>query len=156
MLSTVLKLFRPRYALTTLLLFGGWQAYSLVQSVTKTVTMVPVTQVEERSLPEGRVARILAQASPAKRVFCWLSLYLLICFASVPLVRWGFERESNVINGLMLAGFCLYGVLSASFLTAFQWSWKTAVLLVLALAVSGAFFVGLASQVERMRVEDMG
>jgi hypothetical protein len=64
------------------------------------------------------------------------------------------NQESNLINGLMLGGFCALGVLLAFVLLAFQWSWASALWLTAALVISGGLFVWLSTELERLRVEE--
>ena len=161
MLSTVLKLFKPSYAIMALLLFGGWQGYSIVRSGPawdwlrgKEVEEPPPVDKDAEALPEGILARTMALTHPVKRIVYWLLCYVLICVACVPLMKRGLMQESNLVNGMMLGGFCVLGVLLAYVLLAFRWSWASAFWLMAALVSSGGFFVWFSAELEKLRVED--
>jgi hypothetical protein len=161
MLGTALKLFKPSYAIIALVLFGGWQGYSIVRSGPgwdwlweKSVKEAPPAEESAEPLPDGIWARTMAITHPVKRIAYWLLTYILMCVACVPLMKWGLMRESNLINGGMLGGFCLFGVMLAYMLLAFRWSWTSALWLVIALGISGGFFVWLSTELEKLRIED--
>ena len=162
MLSTLLKLIKPSYAIIALLLFGGWQGYSMVRSGPgwdwlgdkQVKETEPQAEEAAEPLPEGILARTMAITHPVKRIVYWLLTYVLICVACVPLLKWGLMRESNLINGGMLGGFCLFGVMLAYILLAFRWSWTSAFWLAIALLMSGGFFLWLSSELEKLRIED--
>ncbi len=161
MLRVLLKFIKPSYALIALISVGAFQGYSwatstpgwsLFQSVRNANPQAQAD--EEKSLPSGLVARTIASVHPAQRVVYWLVAYILICFACIPLIRRSLQLESNGVNGMMVAAFCLIGLVMAFVLSAFQFTWGTALSLIGAFLVSGGTIVWLASQLEEMRVRD--
>ena len=90
MLGLALKLLRPSYALTGLLLFGGYQGYSLVKSAT--APLRPGRAAEQRQLEQvsgsadaavadgkaeevGRLAAAIQRVHPATRMVSWIVIY---------------------------------------------------------------------------------
>ena len=163
-----LKLLRPSYALTGLLLFGGYQGYSLVKSATEplrpmvaseqgqakkvaasTDTAVAVNSAEE----PGTIAAAVQRIHPGMRIVSWLIIYGLGCLATVPVISRVLRRESNLANGLMLVVYLAIGFLLAFCLAAFRVNWITVILFVAALVVSAVLVVRLASALERMRIQ---
>jgi len=161
MLRTILKFIKPCYALITLIGIGVWQGYAWITSTPEWSLFQSIRNVDsqdqsdqEESLPSGPVARVIASVHPAKRVIYWLVIYILICFASIPLIRRSLLLESNAVNGMMVGGFCLIGLVIAFVLSAFQLTSGTLLSLIGAFLVSGGTIVWLASQLEEMRVRD--
>jgi len=158
MLSTLLKLIKPRYAVTMLLLFGVLQGAVSIKKVPGLRSLFgqePVVAEEETSAggEESLATRLIASYHPAKRLLVWILCYTLVCLALVPGIQMVLEGESNVMNGLMITGFTVFGGLLAFLLMAFRWSWGRGFLLLLALGLSCTIFVGLAGQLEKMRLD---
>ena len=172
MLGIALRLLRPSYALTALLLFGAWQGYSFAKSIPERLPSLwdiglaqkqnPATQRQEDAValaePESSHERPVVQAirriHPLVRVAYWLIGYVLLCFASVPLVKRGLGHESNLVNAAMLLAFVGVGVLTATALVGFRFSWLTVPWMVAALLCSAGLTVLMAGELERIRLED--
>lgn len=163
-----LKLLRPSYALTGLLLFGGYQGYSLVKSATEplrpmvaseqgqakkvaasTDTAVAVNSAEE----PGTIAAAVQRIHPGMRIVSWLIIYGLLCLATVPVISRVLGRESNLANALMLVVYLVAGFLLALFFAAFRFDWITTIMLVAAVVVSAVLIVMLASALEKTRIQ---
>jgi len=160
MLGMVLKLFRPSYALTALILFGGWQGYSFVKSTSEQLHLLPGSeqvQVEQsqsdQPAPSATVAAI-QRIHPGRRILYWLVIYLLLCFTGVPLIRRMLARESNLANAVLIVIYSGLGFLLAFVFAAFQFTWFIAIMLVLALAFSAAMIIWLAGELEKIRIQD--
>ena len=91
---------------------------------------------------------------PGARLLSWLIGYVLICLASVPLIKKVLAKQSNFANALLLVAYVAVGFLFALILVAFQINWATTIMLVLALIVSYAVITLLASKLEELRVHD--
>jgi hypothetical protein len=160
MFSTILKLIKPRYAVTMLLLFGVLQGAVSIKKVPGLRSLFgkePVVAEEASAQASGReeslATRLIASYHPAKRLLVWILCYTLVCLALVPGIQMVLEGESNFMNGMMITGFTLFGGLLAFVLMAFRWSWGRGFLLLLALGLSCTIFVGLAGQLEKMRLD---
>jgi hypothetical protein len=160
MLGIILKLFRPSYALTALILFGGWQGYSFVKSTSEQLhSRADSEQVQaydsqsDQPDPSAYVAAI-QQIHPVWRIVYWLVIYLLFCFTGVPLIKRALARESNLANTILLIIYCCLGLLIAVVFTAFNFTLITAIMLVLALVFSASMIIWLASELEKIRLED--
>lgn len=160
MLGMILKLFRPSYALTALILFGGWQGYSFVKSVPERLHLpLGVEQVQGEELQSDQPAPsaiigAIQQIHPGRRIVYWLVIYLLLCFTGVPLIRRALTRESNLANTILILVYCGLGLSIAFVFAAFQFTWITAIMIVLALVFSAAMIIWLAGELEKIRVED--
>ncbi len=163
MLGTVLRLFRPTYALTALILFGGWQGYSFVQSVPGRLGIDDAQrqgqvdddyQVNQSEAGDSRFAAAMRDSSGMRRGLLWVAAYTLMCFAAVPLVKKVLACESNAANAVMVIGFVLAGVLFAMALMAFEFGFFKLVLLVFAAIYASAMILWLAGELEKLRVAD--
>lgn len=170
MLGTVLRLLRPSYALTALILFGGWQGYSFVKSLPERLPLLPGSSVQQETerqsdaadsaqvrqdeTPPSRTVAAIQHIHPGLRILYWVVTYALICLASVPVIKWSLAHESNLVNGLLIVVYSGLGLLAAFVSVAFQVNWFTAIILILALVLSAVIIVKLAGELERMRVED--
>lgn len=172
MLGMALRLLRPSYALTALMLFGAWQGYSFVKSIPERLPALtdirlvqgrPPANGSEHAIedpPESQlsqdkpVVQAVRRIHPLLRVVYWLVGYVLLCFGSVPLIKRGLGHESNLVNAAMLVGYSGVGVLAAMALTGFRFSWWTVLWMVMALVCSGVLIVLLAGELEKIRLED--
>jgi hypothetical protein len=171
MLGTILKLLRPSYALTALILFGGWQGYSFVKSIPERLPLLPrpaevrqgtegqpeppeTDQARSKQTPSSGLVAAIERVHPGLRIVYWVVTYVLLCLASVPVIKWALAHESNIVNGMMVIVYSGIGLMAAFFLTAFQFGWFAAIILVLALLCSAAMIVWFAGELEKMRVED--
>lgn len=171
MLGTILKLLRPSYALTALILFGGWQGYSFVKSIPEKLPLLPgsvevqeegeeraepaeTEQAQPAQTPSSPAVTAIQRIHPGLRTLYWLVMYALLCFASVPVIKWALARESNLANGIVIVVYSGLGLLAAIVFTAFQFAWFTAVVLTLALVFSAAMIIWLAGELEKIRVQD--
>ena len=173
MLGTALRLLRPSYALTALLLFGGWQGYGFVKSIPERLPDIPGLSVagtdsepgeaeadgaddaSAETPPDSPMVAAVRDIHPAKRIIYWAIGYSLLCLGTVPLIQRALSCESNAVNAVMLVAYCAVGVVAAMALVAFHLTWLTGGLwVVVALVGSVALMVGLAGELERMRVED--
>ena len=156
MLGTVLKFMKPSYALTALILFGGYQGYKVVKNVTEPPESKQAAAAEEQAENEPIDNAVLAavhEIHPVGRMLSWLVLYGLLCFASTPIIKSVLARESNLANGIILFLYIMIGFLLALFFTAFQIGWFSGILVFLALGISAGIFISLAGALEKMRVE---
>ena len=124
MLGTILRLFRPSYALTALILFGGWQGYSFVKSVPEKLSLplgtgqvqtaeeIQVTgkvqsaqaeQVQLEHISSNPTVAAIQQIHPGMRILSWLVIYVLLCLATVSLIRKMLAQESNLVNAILIA-----------------------------------------------------
>jgi hypothetical protein len=176
MLGTILKLFRPSYALTALILFGGWQGYRFVRSIPEKLSLpfgisgqvqsnekskiaeqsssVEDKKIEPRQTSSNPTIAAIQKIHPGLRILYWLVTYVLLCFAGVPVIKWAIAHESNLVNGILIVVYTGLGLLAAFVFTAFQFNWFTAVILILALVLSAAIIIKLAGELEKLRVED--
>ena len=175
MLGTILRLFRPSYALTALILFGGWQGYSFVKSVPEKLSLPfgtsQVQSAEEEQGTEGNQSDKKEQVSPEQassnptvtaiqgvnpvmRIFYWVVIYALLCFATVPVIKKMLSHESNLVNAILVIIYSGIGLLLAVGLAAFQFTWITAMMIITALVFSVCIIIWLASELEKMRVQD--
>ena len=81
-------------------------------------------------------------------------IYTLLCFATVPVIKKMLVHESNLVNVILLIIYSGIGFLLAVGLAAFQFTWITAIMLIAALVLSGCTTTWLASELEKMRVQD--
>lgn len=182
MLGTILRLFRPSYALTALILFGGWQGYSFVKSVPEKLSLPfgisSKAQIEEKAQAKpqmntdghgyqsavdraensqktsSRFVAAIQGVNPVMRFFYWVVIYALLCFATVPVIKKMLARESNFINAILIIIYSGIGFLLAVGLAAFQFTWITAIMLLAALVFSVCIIIWLASELEKIRVQD--
>lgn len=161
MFSTILKLIKPGYAVTLLLLLGVYQGAVTVKKVPGLRALFgQQTEVQEAGeesadadAAQSLLGKFIASYHPVKRLLVWVVCYTLVSLALVPGVQIVLERESNGLNAMMILGFTVFGGLLAFMLLAFRWSWGSGFLLMLALGLSCALFVSLAGQLEKMRIE---
>ena len=167
-MGSVLRLFRARYALTVLLLFGALQAYSFARLVSDRLPALPVLSLlwgDERSSNDvksadpdtnmGPVAAAVTATHPLLRGIYWVIVYGLVCFASVPLIKRILAHESNVLNGILILAYTCTGGLMAFALMAFRFTWVTGIVGILAFVCAAAGIIRLAGELEQFRVEDM-
>ena len=167
MLGVILKILRPRYALLGLLLFGGYQGYSILKSATEPLRssgvaeQVQMGQVEPQSdeallLNDGEEVSTIAGAiqdiHPVVRIASWLVIYGLLCLATVPIINRILRQESNLANGILVLTYVAVGVLLAFLFVAFRVDWIAIVFLVAAVIVSLLVIVRLASALEEGRI----
>lgn len=158
MITTFLRIFKPTYALTALLILGVFQGAVSIRRIPALDALLGREAAEETETMEpteeegGVLAQVIRSYHPAQRLLAWGVCYILICLALVPFIQTVLESESNKMNGLMILGFTLFGGFLAWVLMAFRWSWGRGILMVMALAASCCLFVGLAGQLEKMRV----
>lgn len=158
MLRGILKLFKPRYALTALLIFGAWRGYSLVKSISEKLPLLQ-GQAEEQVLQSQQehlspIVAAIRRIHPGMRVLYWLVIYILLCLTSVPLIKKALAYESNLVNAVLIILYSGLGLLLAFIFAGFQFTWITAILLIMALILSAAWIIWLASELEKLRVED--
>ena len=163
MLKVVLKLLKPVYALTVLTIFMIYNGYSFVDLLRtnlhashEAAQVQDVNQDEQSSVPsqgtstgtvQERINPTVAairQIHPVTRIVSWAVLYILLCLATVPVIKKMLAHESNFIIGTLLA----------FVFTAFQLTGATAVSLVAAFVCSSILITWLAGELERLRVED--
>jgi len=167
MLGTALKLLRPSYALTALLLFGAWQGYSFVKSIPERLPLLPGSEQEQPGeqpveaeqeqsdqMPSSPTVAAIQRIHPGMRILYWLVMYVLLCFATVPLIKKMLACESNMANAVLIIIYSGLGLLSAFGLAGFQFAWTTAILLILALAFSAGMIIWVGGELERIRVEE--
>ena len=169
MLSAILRLFRPSYALTALVLFGGWQGYSFVKSVPERLNLplgikqgqteqeaasAGIEQEQVEKLPSSPTVAAIQNVHPCMRIVYWLVGYILLCFSGVPVIKKALRRESNLTNAIVILIYVAVGFLSAFALAAFQFTWITAIMLVAALVFSAWLIIWLSSELEELRVQD--
>lgn len=169
MLGTVLKLLRPRYALTALILFAGWQGYSFIKSIPEQLHLpqrVGRVEIEEHLVqteteqattqqrPSNRVISAMQGIHPGMRILYWLIIYVLLCFASVPLIKRILVHESNLINAGLIIVYSLVGFIMAFVFAAFQLTWIISIILLAAIVLSACIIIRLASELEKLRVQD--
>lgn len=168
MLGSVLRLFKARYALTVLVLFGALQTYAFARLVSNRLPALPIVSLlwgEGRSNHEvkstdvdadaGPIAAAITATHPLLRAMYWVIGYGLVCFASVPLIKWTLAHESNVVNGVLLFAYTCTGGLMAFALMAFRVTWLTGIVGILAFVCAAAGIIRLAGVLEQFRVEDM-
>jgi hypothetical protein len=168
MLRSILAIFRARYALTALFLFGAVQAYSLARLVSDRLPPLPVFSLlwgdgrsgsdspsANRPADMGPIAAAITKTHPLQRMFYWVVGYGLLCLAGVPLIKWALARESNVSNGVLILGYSCMGGLMAFALMAFRFTWLTGIVGVLAFVCAAFGIIRLAGMLEQFRVEDM-
>lgn len=166
MLGSILRLFRPSYALTALLLFVGWQGYSYVKTIPEKLSILggagqsrdsessnvePAGSEQEDS---SRFVRTVRSIHPGMRILYWLVSYALVCLASVPLIKKTLARESNLANAALVVVYSSLGLLSAFGFVGFQFGWLSAIMLIAALLLSAGMIVWLAGELEKLRVQD--
>ena len=175
MLGAILRLFRPSYALTALILFGGWQSYSFVKSVPEKLSLplgmgqihveeqnqvdnesepVEAEQVQEKQVSSNPTVAAIQGVNPGMRMLFWLVVYALLCFATVPVIKKMLAQESNLVNAILIIIYSGIGLLLAIGLAAFQFTWITAMMIITALVFSVCIIIWLASELEKMRVQD--
>ena len=175
MLGTILKLLRPSYALTALILFGGWQGYSFVKSVPEKLSLpfgtgqvqtaeetqtaeqsgpVQVEQTQAEQTPTSPTVAAIQRIHPGMRVLSWLVIYTLLCFATVPLIKKMLAKESNLVNAILIIIYSGIGFLLAVGLVAFQFTWVIDIMLIAALVFSVCIIIWLAGELEKIRVQD--
>ena len=175
MLETILRLFRPSYALTALMLFGGWQGYTFVKSVPEKISLQLGTDqvqiAEEKQGTEGNQPDKKEQVSPEQassnptvaaiqrihpgmRILFRLVIYALLCFATVPVIKKMLAHESNLVNSILVIIYSGIGLLLAVGLAASQFTWVTATMLIAALVFSVCIIIWFASELEKIRVQD--
>jgi len=168
MLGSVLRLFKARYALTVLVLFGALQAYSFARLVSDRLPALPILSLlwgEGRSSSDvkstdtdanmGPIAAAVSRTHPLLRVMYWVVAYGLVCFASVPLIKRALAHESNVLNGILIFAYTCTGGLMAFALMAFRFTWVTGIVGIVAFVCAAAGIIRLAGELEQFRVEDM-
>ena len=168
MLRSLLAIFKARYALTVLFLFGAVQAYSFARLVSDKLPALPVFSLlwgDSRSDSDsvqsdadttmGPVATAVTGTHPLLRALYWVVGYGLLCFASVPLIKRALACESNVVNGVLILIYTCVGGLMAFALMAFRFTWLTGLAGILAFVCAAAGIIRLASELEQFRVEDM-
>jgi len=174
-LGTLLNLLRPSYALTALILFGGWQGYTFVKSIPQKVTLPFGTfqiqsgqksqtvesnqpakpeQVQTEQLSSNPTIAAIQKISPGMRIISWAVVYILLCFVSVPGIKMMLARESNLVNAILIIIYSGLGLLLAFVFAAFQFSKLTDVMLIAAVIFSVLFIVWLAGELEKMRIQD--
>ena len=170
MLGTVLKLLRPSYALTALILFAGWQVHSFFKSIPERLSLPLTTgivksgqpvshdsntsqQVEQ--VPSSKTLAAIQRFHPVARILSWVAIYILVCLATVPLIKKILERESNFANAVLIVCYSAVGFLMALVFAAFQFVWLTGVMLAVSLVFSAAVIIRLAGELERMRVQNI-
>ena len=173
MLKVVLKLLKPVYALTVLTIFMIYNGYSFVDLLRtnlhashEAAQVQDVNQDEQSSVPsqgtstgtvQERINPTVAairQIHPVTRIVSWAVLYILLCLATVPVIKKMLAHESNFINLLVVLIYAGIGTLLAFVFTAFQLTGATAVSLVAAFVCSSILITWLAGELERLRVED--
>lgn len=173
MLGTILRLFRPSYALTALILFGGWQGYTFVKSVPEKLSLPlgmekikaaeeiqaseanqPTEQAQSEQVLSSPTVSAIQQISPIMRILSWIVIYVLLCFATVPLIKKILVRESNLSNAVLIIFYIAVGFMLAVGLVAFQFTWITIVMLITALVFSACIIIWLAGELEKIRVQD--
>jgi len=168
MLGTILRLFKARYALTVLLLFGALQAYSFARLVSDKLPALPVLSLlwgngrsgsdatqTHRDPDMGPIAAAVTGMHPLLRVLYWAVGYGLLCFAGVPLIKRALARESNAANAVIVLAYTCIGGLMAFALMAFRFTWVTGIVGILAFVCAGVGIIRLANELEQFRVEDM-
>lgn len=175
MLGTILRLLRPSYALTALMLFGGWQGYSFVKSVpeklslpfgasmiepvekeqgTENVQSDQTEQVSPQQVSSNPTVATIQRIHPGMRILSWLVVYALLCLSTVPVIKKMLLQESNLVNAIVIIVYSGTGLLLAVGLTAFQFTWVTAIMIIAALVFSVCIIIRLAGELEKMRVQD--
>jgi hypothetical protein len=176
MLGTILKLLRPSYALTALILFGGWQGYAFVKSIPDKLSLpfgissqvqsnektqipersqsVESKQIEPRQTSSNPTVAAIQKIHPGMRMVSWAVIYMLMCFATVPLIKKMLAHESNLVNAILIIIYSGVGFLLAVVFTAFQFNWHSTVMLIMALILSASMIIWLASELEKVRVQD--
>ena len=168
MLRSILAIFKARYALTVLFLFGAVQAYSFGRLVSDRLPALPIFSLlwgDGRSESDsartdadahmGPIAAAVTGTHPLLRAFYWVIGYGLLCFAGVPLIKRVLARESNVANGVLILAYTGTGGLLAFALMAFRVGWGTGIAGALAVVCAAAGIIRLAGELEQFRVEDM-
>ena len=150
MLGFLAKTIKPTYALAALLIFGIWNGYSIVKHPPPEPPAASEGQVKL-----GPFAAVMAEIHPGARIVTWLITYALICLASVPLINSILAKQSNAANATMVMAYVALGFFMALVLTAFQFNWKTTLMMLCALGLSSLMIITLAGNLEKMRVEDM-
>jgi len=178
MLGTILRLLRPSYALTALILFGGWQGYTLVKSVPEKLSL-PLgidgkaqTEKEVQTEPQmdayendgqeskmeekssSRFAAAIQGVNPVMRIFYWVVMYVLLCLSTVPVIKKILTQESNLANAILVIIYSGIGLLLAVGLVAFQFTWITGIMLAAASVFSAYIIIWLAGALEKVRVQD--
>jgi len=167
MLGSVLRLFRARYALTVLVLFGALQTYAFARLVSDKLPALPLVSLlwgggrsnqdvksTEVDAGAGTIAAAVTATHPLLRLMYWVIGYGLLCLASVPLIKQILGHESNVLNGILILAYTCTGGLMAFALMAFRITWLTGIVGILAFVGAAAGIVRLAGQLEQFRVED--
>lgn len=166
MLGTMLHFFRPTYALTALILFGGWQGYAFVRSVPEKLGLPFGTQQAQPDdtagggdptgavEPSNRLIAGLRQSSALGRAAVWVVGFSLLTLACVPLIRKILAQESNTATAAMVAAFVALGLLAAMTLAAFEFGWRQIIFLIAAGGYALCLTVWLAGEVEKMRISD--
>lgn len=169
MLGTILKLLRPGYALTALIVFGSWQGYTFVKSIPQKVSLPFGTiqihneqknqpaepqQVQAEQLSANPAIAAIQKVNPCMRILSWLVIYSLLCLATVPLINKMLAQESNFVNAILIIIYSGSGLLLAFVFAAFQFSKLIDVMLIAAFVFSVFFIIWLAGELEKMRIQD--
>jgi len=168
MLGSVLRLFKARYALTVLVLFGALQTYAFARLVSDSLPALPLVSLlwgdgrsshnvksTDVNADAGPIAAAITATHPLLRVMYWVIGYGLVCLASVPMIKRILAHESNVLNGILLFAYTCTGGLMAFALMAFRVTWLTGIVGILAFVCAAAGIIRLAGELEQFRVEDM-
>ena len=91
---------------------------------------------------------------PGMRILSWLMVYVLLCLSTVPVIKKMLAQESNLVNAILVIIFSGIGLLLAVGLAAVQFTWITAMMIIAALVFSVCIIIWLASELEKMRVQD--
>jgi hypothetical protein len=175
MLGTILKIFKPSYALTALILFAGWQGYSLVKSIPKKLTLpldikhietkketrspaqfeqIEAEKISTKNESSSPTVATIRNIHPGARILSWLMIYAMLCFASVPLIKKMLACESNLVNFALIVIYSGIGLSLGFIFSAFQFTWVVCVFLVISGIFSAGMITWLASELEKMRVQD--
>jgi hypothetical protein len=93
----------------------------------------------------------MAASSKGRRIFVWVAFALLLPLLTVPVIRRVVSVESNLVNLALLVGYTAVDSVLALWLTGFWIAGiGTALILLLALAVSGFYNYVIASFIEEM------
>jgi hypothetical protein len=174
-LGTILKLFRPSYALTALILFGGWQGYTFVKSIPQKLSLqlgikqvdnkkaaqavesnqsAETEQLETKQLSSNPAVAAIQKIRPGMRIMSWIIVYVLLCFTTVPVIKRMLACESNLVNAILIIVYSGLGLLLAFVFTAFQFGRLALVMLIAAVIFSACIIIWLAGELEKMRVQD--
>ncbi|MBN2590020.1 MAG: hypothetical protein JXA96_09165 [Sedimentisphaerales bacterium] len=173
MLKLVLKLLKPAYALTVLAIFMIYNGYSFVdllrtnlhasheasqvQDANQSAESSIQNQENPAEMNQNKTSpaiTVIRQIHPVTRIVSWTVLYILLCLATVPIIKKMLTRESNLVNLLLVLVYAAIGTFLAFVFTAFQLTGVAAVSLVAALVCSSILITWLAGELEKLRVED--